>query len=91
MVGVVSKNGQIQIISVGTQGPQGPAGPAGGSGGITISPVAPLNPLLADQWLDTSVTPNQMNVWSGVDWDEYVYKSELASATGNLLIETGYF
>jgi hypothetical protein len=91
VTGVVVSDGDVRIVSVGIQGPQGPQGPAGGNSGITISATPPPTPALSDQWLDTSASPDQLNIWNGVAWEEFVYKSELADGNGQLDINAGYF
>jgi hypothetical protein len=57
--------------------------------GIIISETEPLNPEIGALWLN-SLT-NDMSLYIGGSWVLFVYKSTMASDTGDLVLNGGYF
>lgn len=89
MVGVVVQDGEVRIISVGTQGPQGITGPPGSNSGVTVSPAPPGSPAEGDFWLNSA--NQELSIYANSVWEGVVYKSEMADANGNLILNGGNF
>lgn len=61
-----------------------------GSGGVIVSAIAPINPEAGDLWLNTNNQKILVFTSTG-SWEVFVYKSTMASSTGDLVLNGGYF